>query len=288
LALPTPDVAREAAHRWTFEQEGEGPPAAIADAIAISLMMAAGLGHRTGELHVRLADAAPDDVAFRPEPMTADDLRSTLRAMQAHAVEQFEQLAASIDRLDEPRRDIARRVLARRDDLVRQLADAGQVGNAGCRIRCHGDYHLGQVIVTEGDVMILDFEGEPARPLAARRAKCSPLRDVAGMLRSFSYAALTGLGAATATRHDDLERLAPWAEAWETWVSAAYLRAYLETTRGAAFLPARTASVGALLQIFMLDKTFYELGYELNNRPEWVHIPLAGLLKTAPAPHPVS
>src|SRR5688572_28638837 len=288
LARPTADSAREAAHRWTFEQEGEGPPAAIADAIAISLMMAAGLGHRTGELHVRLADAAPDDVAFRPEPMTADDLRSTLRAMQAHAVEQFEQLAASIDRLDEPRRDIARRVLARRDDLVRQLADAGQVGNAGCRIRCHGDYHLGQVIVTEGDVMILDFEGEPARPLAARRAKCSPLRDVAGMLRSFSYAALTGLGAATATRHDDLERLAPWAEAWVTWVSAAYLRAYLETTRGAAFLPARTASVGALLQIFMLDKTFYELGYELNNRPEWVHIPLAGLLKTAPAPHPVS
>ena len=288
LALPTPDVAREAAHRWTFEQEGEGPPAAIADAIGISLMIAAGLGRRTGELHVRLADAAPDDVAFRPEPMTADDLRSTLRAMQAHAVEQVEQLAASIDRLDEPRRDIARRVLARRDDLVRQLADAGQVGNAGCRIRCHGDYHLGQVIVTEGDVMILDFEGEPARPLAARRAKSSPLRDVAGMLRSFSYAALTGLGAATATRHDDLERLAPWAEAWVTWVSAAYLRAYLETTRGAAFLPARTAGLEALLQIFMLDKTFYELGYELNNRPEWVHIPLDGLLKTAPAPHPVS
>jgi maltose alpha-D-glucosyltransferase/alpha-amylase len=245
------------------------------------------LGRRTGELHMRLADAAPDDLAFRPEPLTADDVRSITRAMQAHAVEQLEQLDASIDRLDDLRGDIARRVLARRHDLVRQLADAAQVHEAGSRIRCHGDYHLGQVIVTEGDVMILDFEGEPARPLADRRAKCSPLRDVAGMLRSFSYAALTGLGAATATRHEDVERLAPWAHAWEEWVSAAYLRAYLETTKGVPFLPARNADFELLLQIFVLDKAFYEVGYELNNRPEWVHVPLAGLLKTAPSPHPV-
>jgi maltose alpha-D-glucosyltransferase/alpha-amylase len=251
-------------------------------------MMAAVLGRRTGELHLRLADAAPDDVAFSPEPMTADDVGSTTRGMQVHAVKQLDQLAASIDRLDDGRRDIARRVLARRDDLVRQLADAGQVRDAGFRIRCHGDYHLGQAIVTEGDVMILDFEGEPARPLAQRRAKCSPLRDVAGMLRSFSYAALTGLGAATATRYEDLDRLTPWADAWETWVSGAYLRAYLDTTSGATLLPARTASLEALLQIFILDKAFYELGYELNNRPEWVHIPLTGLLKAASSPHPVS
>jgi maltose alpha-D-glucosyltransferase/alpha-amylase len=288
LALPAPDPGHEAAHKWTFEHDGEGPPAAIADAIGVSLMMAAVLGRRTGELHLRLADASPGDTAFAPEPMTADDVRSTTRAMQVQAGEQLEQLAASIDRLDDQRREMASRVLARREDLVRQLADAGQVRDAGYRIRCHGDYHLGQVIVTEADVMILDFEGEPARPLAARRAKCSPLRDVAGMLRSFSYAALTGLGAATATRRDDLERLAPWADAWETWVSAAYLRAYLETTRGALFLPARTASLEALLRLFMLDKTFYELGYELNNRPEWIHIPLAALLNTAPVPHPVS
>src|SRR6185436_1038941 len=132
---------------------------------------------------------------------------------------------------------------------------------------------------TEGDVMILDFEGEPARPLSARRAKCSPLRDVAGMLRSFSYAALTGLGAATATRREDFERLAPWAEAWETWVSAAYLRAYLSMTKSAPFLPARTADLEALLQLFTLDKALYELGYELNNRPDWAHIPLAGLMR---------
>jgi maltose alpha-D-glucosyltransferase / alpha-amylase len=288
LALPAPAVSREDAHAWMFDRRAAaGPPASIADAIGISLMTATVLGRRTAELHLRLADAGPDDVAFRPEPMTADDVRSTTRAMQAHAVEQLDQLAASLDRLDPVRREAAGRVLARRDELVRQLGDAGRLRDAGHRIRCHGDYHLGQILVTEGDVVILDFEGEPARPLASRRTKCSPLRDVAGMLRSFSYAALTGLGAATATRHEDLERLAPWADAWETWVSAAYLRAYLETTRGAPFLPAR-ASIEALLQTFMLDKAFYELGYELNNRPEWVRIPLAGLLNTATSPHPVS
>jgi maltose alpha-D-glucosyltransferase/alpha-amylase len=99
------------------------------------------------------------------------------------------------------------------------------------------------------------------------------------MLRSFSYAALTGLAAATVARHEDLERLAPWAEIWETWASAAYLRAYLHATRGARFLPSRTADLEALLQVFALDKALYELGYELNNRPDWVHIPLAGLLR---------
>jgi maltose alpha-D-glucosyltransferase/alpha-amylase len=112
------------------------------------------------------------------------------------------------------------------------------------------------------------------------------------MLRSFSYAALAGLGAATATRHEDLERLAPWADAWETWASAAYLRAYLLATMGGGFLPPQRADFEALLRIFMLDKALYELGYELNNRPDWVHVPLAGLLKatpiSTPVPHPVS
>jgi maltose alpha-D-glucosyltransferase/alpha-amylase len=154
-----------------------------------------------------------------------------------------------------------------------------EIRSPGARIRCHGDYHLGQVLVTEGDIVIIDFEGEPARPIAERRAKNSPLRDVAGMLRSFSYAALAGLGAATKTRPEDVERLAPWADLWEVWVGAVFLRAYLLATRGAGFLPSESDDVDALLQGFVVDKALYELGYELNNRPDWVHIPLAGLLR---------
>jgi maltose alpha-D-glucosyltransferase/alpha-amylase len=269
LGLPAPQVSHADARAWTFGRDGD-PPAAIAEAIGVYLMTAEVLGRRTGELHLRLADASPNETAFAPEPMTADDVRAMTRAMQSHAGERIKELAASLDRLDRPRREMAQQVLA----------------------RCHGDYHLGQLLVTEGDVVFLDFEGEPARPLAERRAKWSPLRDVAGMLRSFSYAALAGLGAATATRHEDLERLAPWADAWETWASAVYLRAYLLATMGGGFLPPHRADFEALLRIFMLDKALYELGYELNNRPDWVHVPLAGLLKatpiSTPVPHPVS
>jgi maltose alpha-D-glucosyltransferase/alpha-amylase len=170
-------------------------------------------------------------------------------------------------------------VLARRGDIVQRFTDVRQVSSPSSRIRCHGDYHLGQVLVSEGDVVILDFEGEPARPLAERRAKCSPLRDVAGMLRSFSYAVLTGLGAATATRPEDLERLTPWAEYWERWIGAVFLKAYLGAARGSHLLPSAFEDLDVLLQAFILDKALYELGYELNNRPDWVHIPLTGLLR---------
>jgi maltose alpha-D-glucosyltransferase/alpha-amylase len=288
LALPAPPaVAHDAAHAWAFEGR-DGPPSPILEAIGTYLRTAEVLGRRTGELHMRLADAAPDNAAFASERLTPEDLDAMARAMQSHAVAQFEQLAASLERMDDRRRDMAKRALSRRDAVVRQLDEVRQVREAGGRIRCHGDFHLGQVIVTEGDVMFLDFEGEPARPLPLRRAKSSPLRDVAGMLRSFSYAALTGLGAATATRHEDVERLAPWADVWETWVSAAYLRAYLNATHGAPFLPSRIADVEALLQLFSLDKALYELGYELNNRPDWVHIPLAGLLRSHMPLHAVN
>ena len=108
---------------------------------------------------------------------------------------------------------------------------------------------------------------------------------IAGMLRSFSYAALTGLSAATQARPEDLERLGPWSGVWETWVGAAYLRAYLGATRGAAFLPSRGQDFDALLQVFLVEKALYELAYELNNRPEWVHIPLAGLLRLRTTHH---
>jgi maltose alpha-D-glucosyltransferase/alpha-amylase len=236
------------------------------------------LGRRTGELHVEIA-SAPSDPAFAPESYTAADLRSTAEAMRHHATHQLRLLESSLGSLDQRRRELASLVLARREDLLHAFDEIVGIRSGGSRIRCHGDYHLGQVLVTEGDVVILDFEGEPARPIAERRTKCSPLRDVAGMLRSFSYAALTGLGAATRNRPEDVERLAPWADLWETWVRAAFLKAYLVAVRNASFLPSTHDDLDALLQVFVLDKAMYELGYELNNRPDWIHIPLSSLLR---------
>jgi maltose alpha-D-glucosyltransferase/alpha-amylase len=128
------------------------------------------------------------------------------------------------------------------------------------------------------DFVILDFEGEPARPLAERRAKLSPLRDVAGMLRSLNYAAYAGLIAHSARRPEDWESLEPWARLWERAMGAEFLRAYRQTAQGAGFLPSSEGNFRTLLAIFLLNKALYELSYELNNRPAWVRIPLTGIL----------
>lgn len=130
----------------------------------------------------------------------------------------------------------------------------------------------------KNDYVILDFEGEPARPLAERRSKHSPLKDVAGMLRSFSYAAYAALLNYTARRPDDYSRLEPWGRLWESATASQFLRAYLATVKEAGFLPADRRALRTLLEAYLLDKALYELRYELNNRPGWIRIPLLGIL----------
>jgi maltose alpha-D-glucosyltransferase/alpha-amylase len=134
------------------------------------------------------------------------------------------------------------------------------------------------VLRVKTDFVILDFEGEPARPLAYRRSKQCPLKDVAGMLRSFSYAAHGTLINYTARHPEDFARLEPWATLWERFVSAEFLRAYRETAKGAAFLPANRGDFRKLLDVFLLDKALYEILYELNSRPGWVRIPMLGVV----------
>jgi maltose alpha-D-glucosyltransferase/alpha-amylase len=276
-AKPSPAWSPDEASAWI---RSEAPlPENVVDDIGAYLSTAEVIGRRTGELHVQLASVPPDNAAFAPEPFTAADVRALADSMAVHAQENLALLEASLNRFDERKRAFAREVLERRQELIRHFDDLRHLPGGAARIRCHGDYHLGQVLVTEGDVVIIDFEGEPARPLNSRRVKCSPLRDVAGMLRSFSYAALTGLGAATVTRPEDYDRLAPWADFWETWAGSVFLRAYLTAVRDAAILPANVDDLDLLLQGFILDKALYELGYELNNRPDWVHIPLSGILR---------
>jgi len=277
-AQPT-DAGADEANAWAFGRLAE-PPASVNEAISAYLATAEILGRRTGEMHVALA-ANTADPAFAPEPMTKDDLKKTIDAMRHRAEEHLNLLEAVLPRLDDRVHDAARQVLEHRDALLHQLDELRGLGAAPMRIRCHGDYHLGQVLMTEGDVVIIDFEGEPARPIEERRAKCSPLRDVAGMLRSFSYAALTAITAATETRPEDAKRLAPWAELWETWVGATFLRAYLSAAGDAGFLPP-AGDLELLLRAYVLDKALYELAYELNNRPAWVHIPLAGIAQLRP------
>jgi maltose alpha-D-glucosyltransferase/alpha-amylase len=138
------------------------------------------------------------------------------------------------------------------------------------------------VLWTGRDVVIIDFEGEPGRPLSERRHKRSPLRDVAGMLRSFHYAAfaaLMGTPAGVLVRPEDVPTLEPWARSWYTWVSAAFLSAYLEAAQGSALLPSDPLQLATLLDALLLQKALYEVSYELNSRPDWVSIPLRGVLE---------
>jgi len=146
------------------------------------------------------------------------------------------------------------------------------------KIRVHGDYHLGQVLVTGRDFVILDFEGEPARPYSERRLKRSALKDVAGMVRSFHYAAYGSLFLNDKVAVEDREKLMPLAAQWYHYMSGFFIKAYLETVKGSVLVPEEKDDLEILLQTYMLEKAIYELGYELNNRPDWVLIPLQGIL----------
>jgi maltose alpha-D-glucosyltransferase/alpha-amylase len=149
------------------------------------------------------------------------------------------------------------------------------------RIRVHGDYHAGQVLYTGRDVVIIDFEGEPARPLSERRRKRSALVDVAGMIRSFHYAAhgllLDPAASGSSARTLDLPALEPWVSFWYQWVAATFLRGYRQAADGAIFVPTTDDEFARLLDAFLLEKAIYEVAYELNNRPDWIRIPLRGI-----------
>ena len=153
---------------------------------------------------------------------------------------------------------------------------------AGQRIRCHGDYHLGQVLFTGKDFIIIDFEGEPSRRISERRLKRCPLRDVAGMVRSFDYVGQSVLynQLSAIVQKEKMPELQQWAQFWSLWTSVGFVRAYLQTLGETALIPQSPNEAQTLLDVFLLDKAVYEMGYELNNRPSWVRIPLQGILRT--------
>ncbi len=252
-------------------------PEAVGRLMGPSIASAEILGKRTGEMHLALASDASNP-AFAPEPFTSDDLAGLASDAATEAQKALQSLEALLDTLPAEAAESARHLLQSRDSLLQQIGAAPAPGFATSKIRVHGDYHLGQVLWAEGDYIVLDFEGEPARPVEQRRRKQSPLKDVAGMIRSFSYAAYAGLFGHIASRPTELERLEPWARVWQTWTTAAFLRGYFASADGAPFIPAEPSQRDTLLELFVIDKALYELNYELNNRPDWVRIPLQGIV----------
>jgi maltose alpha-D-glucosyltransferase / alpha-amylase len=261
-----------------LEDLAAAPPTAVSmDWVGLYLDAAATLGRRTAEMHLALAQNTGDP-AFAPEPMAAADLRRLHADLRVHASTAFDTLKRHLPELPNEVADRAGLVLGRRRSLMGRFDALLAADSGGQRTRIHGDYHLGQVLRVRGDYMLLDFEGEPARPLAERRAKQSPLKDVAGMIRSFGYASWSALLTFTSRRPEGLDQLEPWARLWERATSAAFLRAYLGTPEADAWLPGEPTVRRALLRAFLLDKALYELLYELNSRPAWVRIPLEGVL----------
>ena len=258
------------------------------------------LGSRTAEMHMALATPTSDP-AFSAEPLTPEDLAGDARQIDDQIASTLEALRVKLSTLKDLIADEAALLLSRRIELFARANAITASTAAGQRIRIHGDYHLGQILRTggssidspiesrtesgtePGDFVILDFEGEPARPLAERRQKQSPLKDVAGMIRSLSYAAHAGLHEYL-TANPELARspgsshLAAWALFWQNSTSTEFLCAYRETIAANPALLPSTQQSQSLLGAYLLEKALYELLYELNNRPEWLRIPLAGIL----------
>lgn len=263
--------------RSLLDRIREGPPALARERIGSYLESSRLLGRRTAELHLALAGEARE-ADFAPESFSPGDRLSLSCAMVELLEEVLDHLRRRPEALPEKARGAAREVLSRSGELRRRFESLRDTPLTARRIRCHGDYHLGQVLYTGRDFVIIDFEGEPARPLAERRRKISPLRDVAGMLRSFHYASYAALWRRTGAQDEDrFAILEGWARFWNHWVSAAFLGAYLDEVRGVPILPAGREELRVLLDAFLLEKAVYELGYELNSRPDWVAIPLQGI-----------
>ena len=248
-------------------------------AIGAYLGVARLLGARTAQLHATLAAVA--DPAFTPEPFTALYQRSIFQTLRNQAQSTFAALRQRQALLSDEDREQASAALELADQALAEVRKLVSGKPNAVRIRTHGDYHAGQVLWTGKDVVFIDFEGEPGRPLSERRFKRSALTDVAGMLRSFHYAAygtLLNPRLGGAVRAEDVGRLEHWAAFWYRNIAAAFLGAYLDEARGHAFVPTDEAELATTLELAMLQKVLYELNYELNNRPEWVSIPLRGLL----------
>jgi maltose alpha-D-glucosyltransferase / alpha-amylase len=273
---PTP-----AANRSPLELAGGRIPESVHEQVGPFLASIRLLGERTAQMHAALA-APSTDPAFTPEPMTTLYQRSLYQSLRNAVRMSLRSARREGGQLSEQDREAVMALVRREDEILERLKGLSAIRVEAVRTRIHGDYHLGQVLYTGRDFVLIDFEGEPARPLGERRLKRSPLRDVAGLLRSLQYATAStlqdqldrGLVTAGQPNHTSLQA---WLDWWLAWTSASFLAGWLEVSEGQPYLPPELEHTRELLDAFLIEKALYELGYEMNNRPEWVGIPLAGI-----------
>lgn len=234
------------------------------------------LGVRTGEMHLALA-SGKNNPAFNPEEFSLHYQRSLYSSFQSQVRRTFQSLAKTLKRLPDDVRAEAEEIMGMKDAILQKFKAIYKKKLDVIKIRIHGDYHLGQTLFTGKDIVIVDFEGEPSRSYSERRLKRNALRDVAGMIRSFHYAAYGNLSLNSNTRKEDIPKLVPYAELWQHYMSDFYLKAFLHTVAGTELVPQDVEDMKMLLETYMLEKAIYELNYELNNRPDWVIIPIRGI-----------
>jgi maltose alpha-D-glucosyltransferase/alpha-amylase len=234
------------------------------------------LGTRTAEMHLALS-ANTDRTDFKPEEFSLHYQRSLFSSFQSLVRTSYHSLEHNMHVIPDHLKKDAEYVLSIKNEVLEQFRRIYSKKFDTIKTRTHGDYHLGQTLFTGNDIMILDFEGEPSRSYSERRLKKSPLRDVAGMLRSFHYAACSSLLQHRSLSTDDILKLTPFAEQWSHYMSGFFMMAYLQTAGDSPIVPANKEELEIILQTYILEKAIYELYYELNNRPDWAIIPLRGI-----------
>jgi maltose alpha-D-glucosyltransferase/alpha-amylase len=234
------------------------------------------VGRRTAELHLALASR--DDIsAFAPEPITPHDVSSWTETLLQHAGRTLDDLAGRRSELKTDDITIVDQLNVRRQETLEQIASLLPASIDMTKIRHHGDLHLGQMLIVKDDILILDFEGEPQRSLEERRQKRAVARDVAGVIRSIDYAATAAFARATAISSEGREKVVHALDTWRERTTAAFLAGYRETMTDARLWPAEPELADRVLDFFLLEKAFYEIDYELANRPHWLHVPLLGV-----------
>ncbi len=235
------------------------------------------LGERTAEMHLALS-SNPQEPEFEEEKFSLHYQRSLFSSLQSLTRNTLQNLQSSLDEMPENIREEAENVLSRKKDILKFFKRVYHHTIPLMKIRTHGNYHLNEVLWTGKDFVIIDFEGERARPFSERRLKRSALRDVASMVRSFHYVAYSSIMEPEYDRHRKEGNIEDWAEAWFYHVTHLFLQTYTDKADGSEIIPEEKEDFKLLMEIFMLEKAVYELNYELNNRPEWVLIPLRGIL----------